>query len=549
MVYAYSKSRGDIRRLSPRDVFVVRNFHDDCVERAFERLETRISLDVKSILKSCREDAAFGMPDSRVLERCRQLVLSQFFRTPWAKNSGTRNLEERTAHEELVRALAAAGFETNDEETMREAWESEKRWREDAKRNRNSAIWSRSLIDALNDPGKSYPGITKAILDKGVILAMTDSAFVLGDRGAMSTATADKPLPHPDSEIYFPASPHVAISVAAGRRNQVARVTVDRAATRRINRSTVNCSDVVVSYSERLLRSLANARLPPSAVRSVVAFVGDAELKTALPENVTVGMGRGTRGVRCARDGTHRRVDGGAPGPRPGSAVARRSCEGAEVPEMRERHGAAHEPAGPERGTEVLGLFRFPVVPDDAGGIGRRRGGTSPAAQRNRRRQRGEIRSLGRLPRQTARRCLHADAREHRGDPRGLAAAERKKTPCLVGQRSGRGACAMPELAGIGVGGRRRMPTGTGCGAIRPREVNACVRKWWKAPKRETGLSGAACSCADHPRIVLSREAQVAPQGLAESRGSNAIGKSCKFVVMAQIGSAHRWLGSTKKGL
>ena len=31
--------------------------------------------------------------------------------------------------------------------------------------------------------------------------------------------------------------------------------------------------------------------LPPSVVRSVVVFVGDAELKTALPENVTIGMG------------------------------------------------------------------------------------------------------------------------------------------------------------------------------------------------------------------------------------------------------------------
>ena len=260
MVYAYSKSRGDIRRLSPRDVFVVRNFHVDLVEQAFENLETHISPDVKSILKSCREDAAFGMPDSRVLERCRQLVLSQLLRTPWAKNSGTRNLGEKTADEELARALAAAGFDTNVEEIKREARESEKRWREDAMRNRNSAIWSRSLIDALNDPAKAYPGITKAILAKGVMLAKTDSAFVLGDRGAVSTATPDKPLPHPESEIYFPASPNVAISVAAGRRNQIARVTVDRAATRRINRSTVDCSDVVVSHSERLLRSLANPK-------------------------------------------------------------------------------------------------------------------------------------------------------------------------------------------------------------------------------------------------------------------------------------------------
>lgn len=35
----------------------------------------------------------------------------------------------------------------------------------------------------------------------------------------------------------------------------------------------------------------------------------------------------------------------------------------------------------------------------------------------------------------------------------------------------------MPELAGIGVGGRRRLPTGTRCGAIRPREVSATGKR------------------------------------------------------------------------
>lgn len=37
--------------------------------------------------------------------------------------------------------------------------------------------------------------------------------------------------------------------------------------------------------------ALANLRLPPDAVHSVVAFVGEAQLKTQMPPNVTVGTG------------------------------------------------------------------------------------------------------------------------------------------------------------------------------------------------------------------------------------------------------------------
>ena len=140
MVYAYNKRNGKSWRSSPRDLFVIRNFHDDSVEQAFERLETWISPDVKSILESCRSNTKFDMPDSRVLERCRQLVLSQLFRTPWAKNSGIRNLNERIADDELVCGLAAAGFDTSDEKIMQQARESEKQWQEDAMQDRKSAI-------------------------------------------------------------------------------------------------------------------------------------------------------------------------------------------------------------------------------------------------------------------------------------------------------------------------------------------------------------------------------------------------------------------------
>ena len=65
---------------------------------------------------------------------------------------------------------------------------------------------------------------------------------------------------------------------------------------------------------------------------------------------------------------------------------------------------------------------------------------------------RGEIRSLGRVPGEAARADLHADAHEHRGGDRCAPAAEREKAPCVVGQRGGRGARAVPQLARFRVG-------------------------------------------------------------------------------------------------
>ena len=47
--------------------------------------------------------------------------------------------------------------------------------------------------------------------------------------------------------------------------------------------------------------ALAEIGLPKEAVKSVVVFVGDADLKTAMPENVTVGLGRARRYIRSFR--------------------------------------------------------------------------------------------------------------------------------------------------------------------------------------------------------------------------------------------------------
>ena len=47
----------------------------------------------------------------------------------------------------------------------------------------------------------------------------------------------------------------------------------------------------------RAVEAALRAVVPVGSVRSVVAFVGDAQLKTAMPKNVTVGMGSpGTSG-------------------------------------------------------------------------------------------------------------------------------------------------------------------------------------------------------------------------------------------------------------
>ena len=47
--------------------------------------------------------------------------------------------------------------------------------------------------------------------------------------------------------------------------------------------------------------ALARTGLPRGAVKSVVVFVGDADLKTEMPENVTVGFGKAGRYIRSFR--------------------------------------------------------------------------------------------------------------------------------------------------------------------------------------------------------------------------------------------------------
>ena len=255
MIQVYDKNAREIRRSSPKDLFVISGLYHDSVEDVFGRLETRLSLCLRSILDSCRTNTNFTMPDNHVLQCCRQFVLLQLVRTPWAKETGVRALDDIDT-KELLGRLANAGFDNLDEAVVHEMVDQS---RKDANKKRRSRLWSIVLLDFLADPARAMPDVIPAVQGKGVYLAKTESAFVLGNRGAVSTATKDKPLFHEDREIYFPVSPDIAISLA-GNRDQILRCTVDTAPTRKANLSTMEYSDWIVSHSSRLLRSLANSR-------------------------------------------------------------------------------------------------------------------------------------------------------------------------------------------------------------------------------------------------------------------------------------------------
>lgn len=256
VIHVYNKTNGKIHPSSPKDLFVIRGFYHDVVEQVFAQIESKLSGELKSILKSYRNNTALEIPDSRVLACCRQLVLLQLLRTPYSKQTGVSALDDTNA-EEFVQRLAKAGYDNVDGELVRRSLQ---RWKEDAAKDRESRLWSLVLLQFLESPAKALPDVVPAVLGKGVLLAKAESAFVLGDRGAMSTATSDKPLSHSDREIYFPVSPDIAVSLA-GPRDRITRSTLDVATTRKINTSTMGCSrEWVASHSITMLASLANPR-------------------------------------------------------------------------------------------------------------------------------------------------------------------------------------------------------------------------------------------------------------------------------------------------
>ena len=240
-------------------MFVIRDFYSDDIERMIADKERQISPVFKTVLNCCRADSALTLSTAPVLNCFRYLVLLQLTRTPWAKNSGVTGLEETVSSDQLMGNLAEAGFNMTDENTLREAKESEARLRNDARQQRRSEVWSHSLWKFLENPSEALPDVARTVLDKGVMLAKSKSSFVLGDRGAVSTAGGGRDLDHPYSEIYFPVSPDVAVSLG-GTRDRIQRLTVDMDTTRKINLSMMKYSDTVVSRSPDLLRSLADPR-------------------------------------------------------------------------------------------------------------------------------------------------------------------------------------------------------------------------------------------------------------------------------------------------
>ncbi len=258
MVYVYDKKRRTIRESLPDHVFVVNKLYSDDIEALLSKVESRISLIVKSMLNSRRNNDKLVMPKSEVFECCRYLAMLQLGRTLYAKQLGVEALGEGMTDAELVSGLEEAGFPTNSD-TLREAREAQAALLDEIKGRTTSRAWMTTLLNLIRDPALVFPDVVQAVLAKGIVLVTSDSAFVLGDRGAVSTASVDKPLDHPDSEIYFPLSPDVALSVA-GKKNQLAYYHADKAATRKVNLSTIRYSNWTVSNSERLLRSLANPR-------------------------------------------------------------------------------------------------------------------------------------------------------------------------------------------------------------------------------------------------------------------------------------------------
>jgi len=256
VIHVYDKERDTVQQVSANSSFVIRDFYDDRLEELLAQLEGPLSADLNSIMDSYRLSAPFKMPDSHVLKRCRQLVLLQLMRTPYAKEVGMAALDDVDIHV-LLERLAKAGFEDVPQEAVAKVIDH---YRVDGAKSRGSRLWSHSLLAFLADPAKVLPDVVPAILNKGVILAKTKSALVLSDRGAMSTASEDAPLTDPRSEIFFPVSPSICVSLA-GERDRIGTVTLSSAETRRINLSTVRHSQRwVASHAQRLLKSLAHPR-------------------------------------------------------------------------------------------------------------------------------------------------------------------------------------------------------------------------------------------------------------------------------------------------
>lgn len=258
-LFVLQKSNGQVRRsTNTEDVFCVRGLYHDAIERLFSQIEADLSKDLKVLLRAARDRNVIKLPREQMVASCRKLLLLQLIRTPYAKKIGVRGfVDDDEPDRELLEQVSGAGFDVDSTE-VREAYD---RVRADALQERRSRMWSMSLLRFVHSPAEVLPDVVRATLNKGVLIAEAErgSAFVLGDRGAMSTAGKGEDLYHANSEIFFPLSPDIALSLA-GKRDRIEPVSLGKASVRAINRSTVEHNDVVVSHSDALLKSLANPR-------------------------------------------------------------------------------------------------------------------------------------------------------------------------------------------------------------------------------------------------------------------------------------------------
>ena len=252
-IHVYDKRKQTFYLSSPDDLFAIRGFYDDQTEKKLAALESKISPILKSILHSRRNGTSPKVTDNDMLSACRVLVLLQLIRTPWIKDIASRDIDKRPMAD-----VEDHGIDPT-EENLQWARELRERYTQDARKTRESEVWSKSLVNAIERTGLVMPDVSRAVLDKGLIVAKTQSAFVLGDRGAVSTATRARPLSDSDRELIFPVSPDIALAIA-GQRDQIQDVEINKIGTRGVNLSTVRHNNKIASHSGSLLRSLANPR-------------------------------------------------------------------------------------------------------------------------------------------------------------------------------------------------------------------------------------------------------------------------------------------------
>ena len=256
-VYVYGKKAKEILTMNPKDVFVVNNMYADDVERLLARVEGGISRTLTTILACCRNAAKPEIPVAEILGCCRYVAMLQLGRTRFAKEIAVEAVGRGFTDAELEERLVGAGFSVEELDRAREVEKAERAKLEG--RGKESGAYRQLMLKLIRNPADVYPDVAKAVAAKGVVLASTASGFVLGDRGAVSTATAERPLYHAGSEVYFPVSPDIALSIH-GPKDRVSLQKIGRDVTRTANLSTMAINEWIVSHSRRLLQSLANPR-------------------------------------------------------------------------------------------------------------------------------------------------------------------------------------------------------------------------------------------------------------------------------------------------